>query len=139
MNEYLLSTEEQKTLKSGIRNIWRVLIIDDDLYAAEEMRAALESPGILVTICGDGVEALRRSEKVRFDFILTDHDLPGMNGLEVAQHMRDRFPRASIIGMSSSDLCDEFLHAGANWFIHKPVTPSKLQQVFGHLRRDERS
>lgn len=124
---------------SGTRTIWHVLIIDDDLYAAEGMRAALENPGFLVTVCADGEEALRRSEKERFDFIITDDDMPGMTGLEIARKMRDRFPRASIIGMSRADLCDAFLHSGANWFIHKPVTPSKLQEVFGHLRRDELS
>jgi CheY-like chemotaxis protein len=124
---------------SGTRTNWHVLIIDDDLYAAEGIRTTLENFGLLVTVCGNGEEALRRSEKERFDFIITDHDMPGMKGLEVARKMRERFPRASIIGMSRSDRCDAFLFAGANWFIHKPVTLSKLQQVFGHLRRDERS
>lgn len=121
------------------RNIWHVLIIEDDPSASEGMQAALESLGFIVTVCADGEEALRRSEKEQYDFIITDHDMPGMKGLEVARKMRDRFPRASIIGMSRSDLCDAFLHAGANWFIHKPVTPIKLQQVFGHMRRDGRS
>ncbi len=135
----ITSTEERKPPMSDIRNVWHALIIDGDRHAAEGVRIALERPGFRVTVCADGDEALRCSGKERFDFIIIDHSMPGMDGLEVARKMRERFPRASIIGMSWADLCDAFLQAGANWFIHKPVTPFKLQQVFGHLCRDELS
>lgn len=134
----ITSTEERKPPMSDIRSVWHVLIIDGDHHAAEDVRTALEHPRLRVTVCADGEEALRRSGDELFDFIIIDHGMPGTDGLEVAEKMRERFPRASIIGVSWADLCDAFLQAGANWFIHKPVTPFKLQQVFGHLCRAER-
>ncbi len=108
-----------------------VLLIEDDLAAAGAVQSVLESMGFQVTLCPDGEEALRCSVDRVFDYIITDHDMPGMNGLEVARKMRQRFPRAYLIGISGSDLCDAFLFAGANWFIHKPVTLNKLRPIFG--------
>jgi CheY-like chemotaxis protein len=110
-----------------------VLLIDDDLHSAGAVRSALENLGFQVTACANGEESLRCSVDRVFDYIIIDHDMPGMNGLEVARRMRQLFPRAYLIGMSGSDLCDKFLFAGANWFIHKPVTPRKLQPIFGSL------
>lgn len=114
-----------------------VLLIDDDIHATEFVRSALESQGFQVTVCANGDEALRCSVDRVFDFIITDHDMPGMNGLEVTRRMRQLFPRAYLIGMSGSDLCDKFLFAGANWFIHKPVTLNKLLHIFGGVRRTD--
>lgn len=111
-----------------------VLLIDDDPHAAGAVRAVLESLGHLVTVCADSEEALRCSVGRVFDCIITDLDMPGMNGLEAAKRMRQQFPAAYLIAVSSADLCDAFLFAGANWFIHKPVTPSKLQPIFGSRR-----
>ena len=119
----------------NIRN--NVLLIDDDIHAAGSVRSVLESLGFKVTTCSNGEEALRCSADRVFDYIITDHDMPGMNGLEVAQRMRQRFPRAYLIGMSGSDKCDAFLFAGANWFIHKPVTLNKLRPIFGGLSRTD--
>jgi CheY-like chemotaxis protein len=114
-----------------------VLLIDDDIHAAGSMRSVLESLGFKVTTCSNGEEALQCAADKAFDYIITDHDMPGMNGLEVAKRMRQRFPRAYLIGMSGSDLCDAFLFAGANWFIHKPVTLNKLRPIFGSLSRTD--
>lgn len=114
-----------------------VLLIDDDIHAAGSVRSILESLGFQVKVCENGDEALQCSMDMVFDYIITDHDMPGMNGLEVTRKMRQRFPRAYLIGMSGSDKCDAFLFAGANWYIHKPVTLNKLRPIFGSLSRTD--
>lgn len=114
-----------------------VLLIDNDSQAAGAVRTVLESLGFRVTICVDGEDALRCSVDRVFDYIITDHDMPGMNGLKVARQMRQRFPRAYLIGVSGSDKCDAFLFAGANWYIQKPVTLNKLRTIFGSLRKTD--
>lgn len=110
-----------------------VLLIDDDPQAAAIMRTDLESLGFSVTVCSDGEAALRISENRAFDSVIIDYSMPGMNGVEVAKRMRNLFPRAYVIGISAGDRCDAFLFAGANWFIHKPVTLNKLRPILGSL------
>lgn len=117
------------------RTTWNVLIIDDDPFVVESTQLLLQDMGFQVSVCSSGNEALQLAEGQQFDFILADYEMPGMDGLKVSRHMRERFPRASIIGISGTDTCDDFLRAGANWFIHKPLTPDKLKQIFGNLRR----
>ncbi len=55
--------------------------------------------------------------------------MPGMTGLELTTHLRNRFPGVVIIGMSGGDLGLEFLRAGANDFLQKPFTPQKLAMM----------
>lgn len=114
-----------------------VLLIYDEPHAAGAVQAVLEALGFQVTVCANGEDALLCSAGRMFTYIIADHDMPGMKGPEAVKRMRRRFPGAYLIGVSGSDLCDALLFAGANWFIHKPVTPRKLQPIFGGLRRTD--
>jgi DNA-binding NtrC family response regulator len=107
----------------------RVLIVDDEIQIRDSLNYALISYGLLVTTCENATEAILRSMFDDFHFIITDYDMPGMNGVELTRRLRERHPMAVIIGMSDLDRSTEFLLAGANDFLQKPFVPYRLAMM----------
>jgi len=107
----------------------RVMIIDDDGDIRSSLVYALDSCGFPVTSCENGTEALLNSMFEEFDYFITDYDMPGMDGIALVRRLRERFPRAVIIGTSGKDLGEEFLRAGANDFLRKPFVPYRLAMM----------
>ena len=107
----------------------RVMIIDDDRDIRSSLVYALDSCGFPVTSCENGTEALLNSMFEEFDYFITDYDMPGMDGIALVRRLRERFPRAVIIGTSGKDLGEEFLRAGANDFLRKPFVPFRLAMM----------
>jgi PAS domain S-box-containing protein len=66
----------------------RILVVDDNHDAASSLGVLLESMGNDIEIANDGLEALRLAQEFRPDVILLDIGLPGLNGYEVARHVR---------------------------------------------------
>lgn len=105
----------------------RVLVIDDDREVGSILRYALGSFGFEVVTCENAAEALLFLMRERFDYIITDYQMPGMDGLELTRRLRRLVePLTVIIGMSGLDLDGEFLRAGANDFFRKPFPPYDL-------------
>ena len=101
----------------------RVLVVDDDQDILAVLKHAFESYGLTVQTCPRADEAEAVFAAGCFDYVITDHDMDGMSGLELTRRLRRRCPRSVIIGMSGRDLGTEFLTAGANDFLRKPFTP----------------
>jgi CheY-like chemotaxis protein len=57
--------------------------------------------------------------KREFDYIITDYNMPGMDGIELTRRLSELFSRAIIIGISGEDQGMAFLEAGANGFLAK--------------------
>ena len=74
----------------------RVLAVDDNHDAVLTLAALLELDGAIVTIAGNGIEALRIAEAGDFETVLLDIGLPGMNGYQVCQALRARAGGAAL-------------------------------------------
>jgi DNA-binding response OmpR family regulator len=107
----------------------RVIVIGDDRGLNSMLRYALDSYGLEVKFCDNGYEVLYGSSIGDFDVVVTDYDIPGINGLELARRLREHFPKAFIIGMSGADRGVDFLRAGANDFLRKPFVPYRLAMM----------
>jgi CheY-like chemotaxis protein len=79
-----------------------ILVIDDDRVIREVLAELLASVGYGVTVAGGGIEGLRRFVDGRFDVIVTDVCMPGLDGWEVARRLRDVSSDVGIIVMSAS-------------------------------------
>lgn len=101
----------------------RVLVVDDNQDILHILQYGLESYGFEVRTCLSAEEAESVVSSGCYDFVMTDHDMEGMDGLELTRRLRERCARTVIIGMSGTDLGVEFLTAGANDFIRKPFVP----------------
>ena len=115
----------------------KIMIIDDDDRIRKLLCGFLEHAGFSVSCQASGAEALLEIQHGDFDYIVTDFEMPEMDGLEVTRQVRRILPRAIVIGMSGGDRGMAFLNAGANDFLQKPFALERLAgMVSGARMRD---
>lgn len=88
-----------------------ILCIEDEHFIAELYERALSKNGYVVTIVGDGVEALKAAQTNDYDIILLDLMVPNLTGIEILRTLRDpaRVPpiRSKIIITTNLDQRDD--------------------------------
>ncbi|HET8724789.1 MAG TPA: sigma-54 dependent transcriptional regulator [Anaeromyxobacteraceae bacterium] len=111
----------------------RLLVVDDDEGLRSFLEAALTSEGHDVTLAVDGADALRRLDASGFDVVVTDLKMPGVDGMQVLQHVRAEHPGTQVILLTahgSIETAVEAMRAGACDFLQKPVgSPRELRMV----------
>jgi two-component system chemotaxis sensor kinase CheA len=101
-----------------------VLVVDDALTIRELQRSILERAGYRVTVAGDGVEAMTALAAECPDLVLTDLEMPRMNGLDLTRSIRATDPMRNLPVVMLTSLGDELdrqrgLDAGADAYIVK--------------------
>ena len=108
-----------------------VLIVDDETNIRRMMRMTLEADGYEVTEAADGGAALDLfGDGSRFDAVVLDQKMPGMDGLEALRQIRRRAPAAAVVmatAYGSIELAVDAMKAGATDFLKKPLTPETLR------------
>jgi PAS domain S-box-containing protein len=111
----------------------RVLVVDDNADAANTLQLLLQSLGHDTRVAYDGPSALAIADEFRPDVVLLDIGMPGMNGLEVARHLRSRKEhRVKIVAITGwGAQSDRKLSADAGFDVHlvKPVDESELRRI----------
>jgi PAS domain S-box-containing protein len=125
------SGEEQSG--HGLRR--RILVVDDNVDAANALRYLLENDGHEVKVAGDGPAGLALARDFRPDFLLLDIGLPRMNGYEIAKQVRDdkALRNVTIIAITGYGQTNDRARASAAGFDHhltKPVEFHSLQKLF---------
>jgi len=109
---------------------FRILVVDDISDNLLLLQTVLESEGYEVDTADNGSEALTKVEAAPPDLILMDVMMPGMNGYEVTQEIRQNrnVPFIPILMVSAHVNADDVqgLAAGANDFIRKPIKIDQL-------------
>lgn len=118
----------------------RILVVDDDPSISEMVAILLESEGYDVTVCADGLSVLPLYRAERPDLVLLDVMLPGMNGVQVCQALRDESDVPIIMMSALTDSVDVIagLEAGADDYVTKPFENSVLMaRIKARMRRQE--
>ncbi|HEX7011789.1 MAG TPA: response regulator [Steroidobacteraceae bacterium] len=105
-----------------------VLIVDDNEDAANSLGMLLELEDVGAAIAADAEAALRLLERLRPTLLLIDIGLPGMNGYELAKHVR-KLPgvrEATLIALTGRDAPADTTANGFDQFWTKPFDPKKL-------------
>ena len=119
-----------------------VLVVDDDPTAREMLSLTLQEAGYLVREACDGWEALSLIFHTSCRVVLTDFQMPRMNGLRLFEYLRAGWPRTSIIFMSAgpSDLAEAIIARGAHAWIRKPfadhILLAAVNSAIQFARRD---
>jgi LmbE family N-acetylglucosaminyl deacetylase len=106
-----------------------ILVVDDDPVYGEYLRRVLSSAGFAVTHQPDAEGALARVHTGQWDLLITDIELPGMNGLELLDRVRELapgLPVAVLTGHASVDYAVSALRRAAAEFLQKPVSREVL-------------
>lgn len=79
----------------------RILLADDDKGSLDLVRRALELDGHKVVTADDGSEALSLVQTGQFDLLVSDVQMPGLDGIELAKRSLARFPSIRLVLMSA--------------------------------------
>src|SRR6185369_9239412 len=79
----------------------KILLIEDDVHLAENLREVIEDEGFAATLCARGDDGLQRANSSNFDVVLTDLRLPGMTGLELVRQLHQTQPRLPVLLMTA--------------------------------------
>ncbi|QSP93967.1 EAL domain-containing protein [Marinobacter salinisoli] len=119
---------------------YRLLVVDDDHFMRTAYRLALEKAGFGVTEASDGYTALSWLETHRFDAILLDARMPGLDGFSTCRQMRDFLgedstPIIIATGQEDDESIDAAFASGATDFAPKPLNWRILaQRLFSLIR-----
>jgi two-component system chemotaxis response regulator CheY len=118
----------------------RILAVDDSPSMRDMVSIALANAGFEVTAAADGVAALELARKSSFDLVLSDVNMPDMNGIALIRALRAepayRFtPILMLTTESSPERKNEGKEAGATGWIVKPFDPEQLVATMKRVLR----
>jgi DNA-binding NtrC family response regulator len=107
----------------------RVLVVDDEDLVISVIREILQLRDLQISEAGDGESAVELLRQERFDLVIADKNLPGINGLEVLRRAKDRDPTVAtllVTGYSSRESAEEAMVIGIDDYIVKPFDVEDL-------------
>jgi CheY-like chemotaxis protein len=112
----------------------RIMLAEDDADTAESLQALLATCGYEVHIVKDGRAALAAAFVLQPQVVLLDIGLPGMNGYELAQELRERMPDRKLLlvalsGYGQPEDLRRSREAGIDYHFVKPLQMEKLQEI----------
>jgi two-component system response regulator AtoC len=108
---------------------YKALVIDDDVSMLELMKFQLSSSDFTVSAAENGTKGIELIKETDFDIILTDLNLPDINGIEMVRQAKELSPNTEIImitGHGSMEKAIEATKAGAFFYVEKPVEFEEL-------------
>jgi DNA-binding NtrC family response regulator len=118
--------------------IGRVLVVDDNARARQSMADVLRAAGHEVAACASAVEALRLVDQMPFDVIITDLQMPGMDGLAFIRALGERQVESQIVmvtAFASVSSAVEAMRYGAFDYIEKPFDVEQLEELVARALR----
>jgi CheY-like chemotaxis protein len=124
-------TEDERVANAGVAGV-RVLLAEDNPVNALLVQTLLKREGCTVELAGTGEEALAALAHSRYDLVLMDMRMPGMDGPATARALREREDATPIIALTANNFESdkrECLEAGMNAFMTKPLEPAALRAM----------
>lgn len=123
-------------------DIIKVIIVDDHPLLRQGLSRLLELEGRIKVVgqACSGLEALRLVEELETDVILLDINMPGMNGVEVAEILRDQHPEIRLLVLTIHDnesYVNEMIRLGARGYLLKDAEPSQVVEAIETVHQGE--
>jgi len=119
---------------------FRVLVADDEESIRELLRKSLSLAEYRVETVGDGRSALDRLQRERFDLLITDLRMPGLDGLALIREVRRFHPDLPVIvatGYSTESTAVEALNLGVAGYLRKPFRIRQVIRMVARALHDE--
>jgi DNA-binding response OmpR family regulator len=114
--------------------VTRVLVAEDELRISGFVQRGLRAAGFLCTVVSDGPDALHQAQTGRFDLLLLDVGLPGLDGFQVLRALRLTDHTLPVIMLTARHAAEDIvkgLDGGANDYITKPF---KFDELLARVR-----
>jgi PAS domain S-box-containing protein len=108
---------------------WKVVLIDDEEDIRDVLTVALQDSGYEVVSAPDGESGLHMCEKISPQIVITDIRMPGMDGLQVLEAVKKKYPDIEVIvatAFGEMDVAIQALQLDASDFITKPISDEAL-------------
>jgi DNA-binding NtrC family response regulator len=118
----------------------RILIIDDEKNIRLTLSTCLQGTDYEVETAISGEHGLEKFATGRFDLVLLDMKLPGMDGMEVLRRLKARDPSVKVIMMTAYAAVEtavEAMKLGAVDYLKKPFTPEEIRLLVGQVLERE--
>ncbi|MCX5881532.1 MAG: response regulator [Deltaproteobacteria bacterium] len=112
-----------------LANGWTIVLMDDEADIRDVMSLSLQDSGYRVLTAPDGQSGIRLCEELNPQMVITDIRMPGMDGIQVLQVLKERMPDIEVIvatAFGEMDLAIRALQLDASDFITKPIGDSAL-------------
>lgn len=131
-----VSTDKEANKKSESQSLMEahVLIVDDDAAVRDSMNEFVDMSGYQSSTAASAEEAMVQLSKNKIDVVITDIMLPGMDGLELTDRIKNEYDIDVIVmtGYSGDYSYEEAISKGASDFVFKPV---RFEELLLRLRR----
>jgi CheY-like chemotaxis protein len=110
----------------------KLLVVDDDEAYLNALKKILTKMGYTAEVAAGSLEALKILQKEKFPLIITDLDMPGLDGVELCKQIREIDPKAIVYALSGyiTDYDTENLEeCGFDGYLSKPAKIEVLQQA----------
>ena len=110
------------------KNIFHILVVDDDDKIRELVKQYLEKNQFLVTTARNSLDAKKKLEIIKFDILIVDIMMPGESGLSLTKEVKKNNPTPIILLTAKGETQDriEGLELGADDYLGKPFEPKEL-------------
>ena len=110
------------------KNIFHILVVDDDNRIRELVKQYLEENQFLVTTAKNSIDAKKKIEIIKFDIIVLDVMMPGQSGLSLTKELKSNNTIPIILLTAKGDVEDRItgLELGADDYLGKPFQPKEL-------------
>mgnify|MGYP002562233293 CR=1 FL=1 len=118
----------------------RILVVEDELDLQEAIADGLKIDGYAVDTCSDGIDAYERLYVENYDLVILDLNLPGMDGIDVLQKIRNEKPELKVLILSARNSVNDKvsgLDCGANDYLAKPFDFAELEARIRNLLRQK--
>jgi len=117
----------------------RILVVDDEENARIGLTKLLAKEGFLVDSVANGFEALNFLRQQEVNLVVTDINMPEMNGLTFLREMNKSFPKTNVIMVTAYGGVESYIEAmnlGAYEYINKPVKMEELKSILKKIFKE---
>lgn len=125
-------SEERKEQEAARK---RILVLDDEVIVCKRLKPTFQKAGYDVETFTDSAQALDRIEEERFDVVITDLKMEGVDGMQFLARVKELWPDTGVViitGFATLDMAKESFQKGAFDFVAKPF---KLNVILETVRR----
>jgi len=116
-------------------NSHRIMVIDDEKIVGDMAKLSLEQEGYSVETFLNAEPALKRLQEEKFDVVVTDYKMKGIDGMEVLRTVKELYPATQVImitAFANLDAAIEALRRDVHDFFPKPV---KIKELKASIKR----
>ena len=113
-----------------------VLVVDDNPMNLSVIKGLLKATKIFVTTASSGEDCLEKMKSTKFNVVLLDHMMPGMDGIETVAHIREFDPDIPVYALTANTTSGEefYKSKGFTGYLSKPIESEELEKaIMRHL------